>query len=455
MGQPWVTRVDRASIQVGPKKWSEISPNGSTQKTRVLDLRAALDAAAGGVEPASEDVTSALMRALSGNEKDALFVRLASKQQESTESRTLAMWAAIGQSFVKVLSNQAKNLALFMALMCIVLRGANIGSRKRIKTTLGIGISVSAWRRTKDKRNVDCVEKRSNGRLGYRKLKSAAVLEILGENAVETSQFLKGNKRAREKSEGLDAAEKQVKVAKQLTDSKSQIYLGNDNVCVTIGKSTWCRYLAKDFPEYRRAKRKLDMCKKCMQWDYRVAPSAKASIGEWRRTLQDLLPTYWDVWDKDVAPTFGSEASSNLSAGCIEAFTRYIEGHAASRPASKAKGAVKLALELHRVEAKIANELHNKWSKIAGQADVGLLPLVQMHGLHFALRDAQKAQSKKDLNTPSDGHLYFWMDFKEHVTLPVGPEEDGDWWYPVVIVCLVFLVDVVNFKQGKLALRII
>ena len=25
--------------------------------------------------------------------------------------------------------------------------------------------------------------------------------------------------------------------------------------------------------------------------------------------------------------------------------------------------------------------------------------------------------------------LYFQMDFKEHDTLPVGPEEDGDWWY--------------------------
>ena len=78
---------------------------------------------------------------------------------------------------------------------------------------------------------------------------------------------------------------------------------------------------------------------------------------------------------------------------------------------------------LHKVEAAVLHEFRTQWACIAQEASVGLLPLVQMHCLHFSLCDTQKSQSLRDLRNPAEGHLYFWMDFKEHVSLPVGPEE--------------------------------
>ena len=45
------------------------------------------------------------------------------------------------------------------------------------------------------------------------------------------------------------------------------------------------------------------------------------------------------------------------------------------------------------------------------------------------VRDTHKQQFGDHWNNPQPKTLYLATDFKEHITLPIGPDEKGDWWY--------------------------
>ena len=188
-------------------------------------------------------------------------------------------------------------------------------------------------------------------------------------------------------------------------------------------------YLKKDFCEFRCAKRKLDVCKNYLQWDQQILPSAVSSFPIWRGKLEMQWPGYFERWDKEVVESLPAHAEKHIRVEFVEGFLNCVDNHSKTRKRSTAKGAVNIAGERHATEAEIATEIRNKWNKLADLECVGLLPLVQMHGLHFAIRDRSKEINTEHRLHPADGTLYFQIDFKEHDSLPVGPEESGDYWY--------------------------
>ena len=146
-------------------------------------MRTALDIASGGEAPEPADVGAVLMRVLTTDERDHLLSLLAAKQTDTSDAGKLAMWASIGKSFVHVVMLQAQRLVMFMALLCMVLRHANLGSRRHIRKTLDIHVSPSAWRRTKGQHEVNFTERWDNGRTGYRKIPYEEVLCVVFEQA--------------------------------------------------------------------------------------------------------------------------------------------------------------------------------------------------------------------------------------------------------------------------------
>ena len=158
------------------------------------------------------DVGAVLMRVLTIDERNHMYSLLAAKESNTSDAGKLAMWAAIGESFVHVVMQQAQRLAVFMPLLCMVLRHANLGSRRHIREALNIQISLSAWRRAKGQQQVNFGERRDNGRTGYRKIAHEEVQRILDDgNSVETSRFCKGRKRARDSDEPLNDRVEEVK----------------------------------------------------------------------------------------------------------------------------------------------------------------------------------------------------------------------------------------------------
>ena len=77
-----------------------------------------------------------------------------------------------------------------------------------------------------------------------------------------------------------------------------------------------------------------------------------------------------------------------------------------------------------------------------------MLDVVSMHQLHFTLRDAVKDFFWKCHDEPCEGSFYYQMDFLEHKTLPMGPDESSDWWYATNVLGLTVLVIYV-WSKGK------
>ena len=58
-----------------------------------------------------------------------------------------------------------------------------------------------------------------------------------------------------------------------------------------------------------------------------------------------------------------------------------------------------------------------------------MVAVAEMHACHWLLRDRHKACVLRDWYEPKPAVVYLQADFKQHVTLPVGPQEIGDWCY--------------------------
>ena len=91
-----------------------------------------------------------------------------------------------------------------------------------------------------------------------------------------------------------------------------------------------------------------------------------------------------------------------------------------------------LCIDLMRKFAEIRQNLDTYWEAIDFGKEkhrLGLLRVVSVNEGHFQLRDNKKAVFRKRWDSPQDGHATFLMDFKQHDTIPIAPEEDGDYWY--------------------------
>ena len=101
---------------------------------------------------------------------------------------------------------------------------------------------------------------------------------------------------------------------------------------------------------------------------------------------------------------------------------------------------LKEKLDLHTVEARLLHELRTDWTGVDDK--VGLLTVAEGHAFHWLLRDRHKELLVRDWDTPLEGVAYIQADFKQHVTLPVGPTETGDWWYANARSQSMFMMDV-------------
>ena len=125
------------------------------------------------------------------------------------------------------------------------------------------------------------------------------------------------------------------------------------------------------------------------------------------------------------------------SKSVLQAFYRYLDEGSRRRPDSLS---LKQQLELHTVEARILHELRTDWNGV--DDTIGLLPVVEAHAFHWLLRDRHKDLLVSHWDTPLEGVAYIQADFKQHVTLPVGPSERGDWWYANARSQSMFMMDV-------------
>eukprot|EP00973_Karenia_brevis_P069074 9603247-Karenia_brevis.AAC.1 len=153
-----------------------------------------------------------------------------------------------------------------------------------------------------------------------------------------------------------------------INDSERQLFLQNDILNDAVSRSTCHRYF-KELYWYRCTKRKLDVCKKCKQWDDQLMPAANASMRSWKAELETIHAASWKRWHAEVLPTMSKNDSNHVSDRLITSFAEYVTQQRDARsddlPAS-------VVARLMDAEDAILHELHKAWSKLKDD-EVGLL----------------------------------------------------------------------------------
>ena len=153
------------------------------------------------------------------------------------------------------------------------------------------------------------------------------------------------------------------------------------------------------------------------------------TVKGYMESLNKLQAGFTDSWSKDTMANFSSHSRRNFSTEIVQSFALFLENRRkAGIKASKASGLSAKTAEALRTEiARILWEIRGDWPKV--DMKVGMEEVLQMHQLHFTVRDAYQDMRYAADDTPEDGTLYYQMDFLEHRTLPLGPDEGGEWWY--------------------------
>ena len=189
-----------------------------------------------------------------------------------------------------------------------------------------------------------------------------------------------------------------------------------------LGRSLFYEHVKKYHSEFRRFKKKVDVCSFCHKYDKLVLPNVRSVVVSAQRALVDLETDYFAelhyIWDGLVAAD-QADPDGKQSLQYVEALIRFIRRQNAIRGATLADGPGDFArrARLHETEHNVASDLEK-------QADV-----LRACEHHFMSVKRQHCQRENMLHNVSPHAVDVQLDFKENDTMPVGPSEEGTWFW--------------------------
>ena len=268
--------------------------DGRRRRRRQQTLRQSIISSASGPwqeDAAPGDVAAVLADTLSVHEM--LELAATNKFQKAVgHSHTTNAWAKLGETIVEVFKHEygqnlrKKENANVMAGLAVAARTAGLSS-KVLESHLGLKFGRKTWKRSRTCRAPALATKRSNGRLGWRKMNPLEFRKVLLNHSQSISSLLKGRKRKRVEGEPPP----EPKTRYQRLASMPQIWADEQ---LDIKLRTAQRY-AKEQPEVediRQNKKALDICDKCLSWDKTVRPQITTWTKEVRAKLNEAWPTY-------------------------------------------------------------------------------------------------------------------------------------------------------------------
>ena len=399
-------------------------------------LRAGLNSAAGGD---GKEVAIVLKAVLTAEEKDALLGLLLNEVREGCEEARLScLMKRVAQE--SCAASSQRNCQVPLDVVLIAARKCGHTSKGVLKKLLNIDIGRKAWERSADQK-LHIKRRRNTGRLGTRKVPTAVVAELLHKNSTPTCKPFEGGRGRKRKAESSADGPREVKQMRALTDSINSIHFSSDALCQTCDPSYLHMVLKRDFPWIRAASRKLDCCMKCRQWDWQVLPMVRKSLKEYIHSLNSIHAGFCaDFW-KRIEENSTAHQRHHMVNEVIREFRDFLETRRRGGiKASKKEGlSPKDARALERQIDRIHHEIRTAWPK-AKELKVGLLDIICMHQTHFTHRDAYQEVRAKSDQEPAEDTMYYQLDFLQHRTLPMGPEEGGEWWYANARLSITLLV---------------
>jgi hypothetical protein len=209
-----------------------------------------------------------------------------------------------------------------------------------------------------------------------------------------------------------------------MSEPISQLYNSTNEIHEVLQPSTMHAYMRRDFAEYKQTKRRLDCCSKCRQWDWQVIALIRNHLKSWKFELDEICPGFMAGYGASLG-AYTAHERRNMTHKIISDFAAHIVTEFKEKQQEMPHGETIARLRL-RVYA-IKYEILQNWKKM--DTKIGMLEVVQIYQLHFTLRDTVQELYEKACDDPSESTLYWHMDYLEHKSVPIGPDEAGNWWY--------------------------
>ena len=149
-----------------------------------------------------------------------------------------------------------------------------------------------------------------------------------------------------------------------------------------------------------------------------VFPRLRESVTDIRQKLACLEKSYWEKFDEKVCGVCSPHEVDSLSTRFLQAMRRWIDQGPRRRPEGMTYKDKALLFE---AEAAARHQLDTKWARI--DEEIGMLEVSSMYDFHFLIRGQQKPSPLDAWHQPAAGVRHVLLDYKQHVTLPVGPSE--------------------------------
>ena len=211
--------------------------------------------------------------------------------------------------------------------------------------------------------------------------------------------------------------EKRLVTARLLSKRLWRIWREEVDLREQLGYSSFRKIVRKHFPSHRKPGRKTDVCGHCRALKRHILPRAEAEYCKRRRSLTELLPSYFDEFDN--LPSVKSLVDADQKAEIIIRARKFMDVRNSRAESDPARDNLRRPqrFELFQREAEA---LH----KLKGHTD-----LLEAYTWHKVSADRQREHADKLLADLGDDEAYFHFDFKENVRYPMAKEETGDEWH--------------------------
>ena len=168
-----------------------------------------------------------------------------------------------------------------------------------------------------------------------------------------------------------------------------------------------------------RQKGRTDLCAVCHTWDVAVSGPLSHNLSQAQGMLRDLLPQYWEGFEEGFPDCRAAGFRAIESVEYFEHLADWIRCHGDRNQERRQQLPDDVSQELEQAEATILSWLDDE--------DAGALRTIKEHSLHWRLRDYLHECLSRELEQPSSGWLYLWMDFEDS---PPHPQHHEKVYFP-------------------------
>ncbi|CAK9043983.1 unnamed protein product [Durusdinium trenchii] len=235
---------------------------------------------------------------------------------------------------------------------------------------------------------------------------------------------------------------------RSLCRSKRRLWKLNVDMQKAMSLSVWLRRLKVHHPQFRKFKKKVDMCPICHKYDKLVAPKISKGVERALHGVKAVQPSYfepmrvhWENMQKIGRADPDGEASLQYVKGARQFIDNAMAARLRERTANRTAEELANLFQLREAELVALTQLKELQSTLE----------VCEHHFHSVQRQ-HICREQWEEEMPEDSVL-IQMDYAENLTIPLGPTEEQTWFWATSRLSLSTLGIYVRYNRGSAQVR--